>query len=129
MTHEEFKKFQYDLLQEVIKMGETKGKEYANGADRFGNFNRLSERLDLSNTKVGWVYLAKHLDAIESFIRTGETFSEESIRGRFVDSITYLTLILGMIVDNKVTHWLCPNCSTIVPIIYDQYSCGERRKN
>lgn len=102
MTFEEFREFQYNLLQEVILMGETKGKEYANGYDRFGNFNRLSERLGMSNLKVAYIYLTKHLDAIESYIKTGETHSNESIRGRLVDAITYLTLIAGMIREDEI---------------------------
>jgi hypothetical protein len=97
MTFEEFRKYQYDLLQKVIEMGETKGKEYANGKERFGNFNRLSEQLVIERESIGWIYLVKHLDAIESFLRSGRTYSTESIESRFIDAITYLTLIAGMI--------------------------------
>lgn len=97
MTHPEFNDYQLKLIEEVIGMKDTKGREYANGEDRFGNFNRLSVQLNLSNIQVGWVYLTKHLDSIASYCRTGQTFSNEGIRGRIVDAITYLTLIGGMI--------------------------------
>jgi hypothetical protein len=97
MTHTEFDLFQVDLIKEVFQMNNTKGKEYSNGVDRFGNFNRLSLALGIPNITVGWIYLAKHLDSIASFVRNQEVYSTESIRGRIVDAITYLTLIAGMV--------------------------------
>lgn len=97
MTHKQFDEFQLDLIKEVIAMKDTKGKEYANGEDRFGNFNRLALALDLKPYQVGYVYLAKHLDSIASYCKLGTTCSNETIRGRIVDAITYLTLIAGMI--------------------------------
>lgn len=97
MTHAEFDNFQDTLLDEVVEIKNTKGVEYANGEDRFGNFRRLSLSLGLTPEQVGWVYLAKHLDSLQSYIRIGQTFSNESIRSRFVDAITYLTLIAGMV--------------------------------
>jgi hypothetical protein len=105
MTFKEFNKFQADLYVEVLKIKDTKGKEYANSTDRFANFNRLSNRLDISNLQVAWIYLVKHLDAIESYIKTGKTFSTESIRSRFIDAITYLFLIAGIVEENeRKTH-------------------------
>lgn len=83
-------------------MKDTKGKEYANSTSRFANFDRLAERLGVSNLIVGWVYITKHLDSIESFIKTGRTFSTEPIEGRLVDAITYLTLIAGMIREKEL---------------------------
>lgn len=100
MTFEEFNSFQSGLLSEVVRMKDTKGKEYANSVDRFANFNRLAGQLDLTNIQVAWVYLAKHLDSISSYCKTGQIYSTEPIRGRIVDAITYLTLIAGMIDEN-----------------------------
>ena len=97
MTFEEFDKYQDDLLAKVVSMKNTKGREYANSKDRFANFNRLSERLGISNLSIAWVYVTKHLDSLESYIKNNQTFSTESIEGRLVDIITYMTLIGGMI--------------------------------
>lgn len=102
MTFEQFDKFQAELLEEVVKMNNTKGKEYANGEDRFGNFNRLSAELGISPAQIGWVYLTKHLDSLRQYIRTGKTHSEESPYGRFLDAIVYLTLIAGMCKEHNV---------------------------
>ncbi len=98
MTHSAFNSYQATVLEQVIKMKDTKGKEYANNdGERFANFNRLAAMLDMTNIQVAWIYLAKHLDSISSYCRTGQTFSSEPIEGRIVDAITYLTLIAGMI--------------------------------
>jgi hypothetical protein len=97
MNFPTFDQFQAKLLSEVVNMRNTKGKEYANSEDRFANFRRLADQLGLKDYQVAWIYGVKHLDSISSYIRTGRTFSEEEIRGRFVDAITYLTLIAGMI--------------------------------
>lgn len=102
VTFTEFDTYQDELLCQVEGMSRTKGKEYANSeTDRFANFNRLSQRLGVSNLQVGWIYLVKHLDAIESRIKTSETYSTEPIEGRIVDAITYLTLIAGMIKEEQ----------------------------
>ncbi len=97
MTFEQFDKFTDELILEVLKMRDTKGKEYARTNDRFDNFNRLATRLNLDRQKVWQVYFTKHLDSIESYIEHQRTFSNESIKGRIIDSITYLILLAGMI--------------------------------
>jgi hypothetical protein len=104
MTHDEFNKYQLQLIDKVLAMGPTKGKEYANSENRFANFNRLAAELDMTNIRVAWVYTKKHLDSIASYCRIGQTFSSEGIEGRIVDAIVYLTLIAGMIEEAKPKH-------------------------
>jgi hypothetical protein len=101
LTFEEFDQFQAKLLGEVTGMSATKGKEYANREQRFANFSRLATRLRISPETVCLIYLAKHMDAIDSYVNTGHEFSEEKIRGRLVDAITYLTLLAGIIEERK----------------------------
>lgn len=101
MTFEEFDKFQDELWKECVEMRNTKGKEYAHSEDRFANFNRLAEELDVRNILIAWVYTTKHLDSIGSFVKTGKIFSSEGIRGRIVDAIVYLTLIAGMLEEDS----------------------------
>lgn len=101
MTFDQFNKYQEQLLAQVVAMKDTKGREYANSESRFANFDRLSTQLNLKNYQIGWVYLAKHLDSIASFCKSGRTFSTETIQGRIVDAIAYLTLIGGMIQESE----------------------------
>lgn len=127
MTFLEFDKYQEDLIKEVIKMRDTKGKEYANSESRFANFDRLSVRLNIKNTQVGLVYLTKHMDAIESYIARGRTYSTETIQGRIVDAITYLTLIGGMILEETTNKE--SKCAHIVvrnfPLNDGFYNCDN----
>ena len=98
VTHQEFDKYQNELLSKVVGMGDTKGKEYSNSESRFANFDRLAAELGLTNIQVAWVYTKKHLDGIASYCRTQKELSEP-IEGRIVDAIVYLTLIAGMIAE------------------------------
>ena len=101
MTFPDFDKYQEELIAEVIKMRDTKGKEYANNQDRFSNFNRLASKLGINRLAVANVFLTKHMDAIDQYCRTQQQYSTENIRGRIVDAICYLTLIAGMIEEDE----------------------------
>ncbi len=101
MTFDEFETYANAVMAGVHNCIATKGKEYANSEERFANFNRLSVRLNISNTQVGLVYLTKHMDAIESYIAKKRTYSTETIQGRIIDAIAYLTLIGGMIAEEE----------------------------
>lgn len=104
MTFEEFDQFSEELIAECFKMRTTKGKEYAHSSvDRFANFKRISERKGVTPEMVASIYLQKHLDGIESFINTGLIYSEERVRGRIVDAITYLMLIAGILEEKYPT--------------------------
>lgn len=128
MTFEQFNLFQDNLLGEVGKMADTKGKEYANSeTDRFDNFNRLSQRLGIDRKLALWVFTVKHLDSIESFLKKGRTFSEEKIQGRIVDVITYLTLLAGIIHEEDQMK---PKClEEDRNTLNAQYNMGQREIN
>jgi len=106
MTHEQFDDFQNTLLRKVVGMRDTKGKEYSNSESRFANFDRAAAELGLTNIQVAWVYTKKHLDGIASYCRTKKVLSEP-IEGRIVDAIVYLTLIAGMIEEERILKSQC----------------------
>lgn len=101
MTFDAFDKFAEGVIAQVLTMRDTKGREYAGAADRFGNFNRLADRMGITRQQVWQVYATKHMDSIETFIREGQTYSTESIQGRIVDEITYLLLLAGMVEEDR----------------------------
>lgn len=121
MTFLEFEKYHEELMKDAIRLKDTKGKEYANSENRFANFDRLSVRLRLPNLQIALVLLTKHMDAIESYIANGRTYSTEPIRGRIIDAINYLTLIGGMIAEKEevkakivasnLDRQICPICN------------------
>lgn len=101
MTFPEFDKFFDEFVQECRGMRDTKGKEYANSTSRFANFDRLSAALELNRLKIAQVYVQKHLDSLNAYIKTGQVSSSENIRGRIIDIVTYMILIAGMIEDKQ----------------------------
>ena len=97
MTREEFIEEYLPMVHgRMVELSSTKGREYAGMEDTHANFRRLAERLDLEPRQVLMTYLAKHLDAIESWVRDGLTHSEEGITGRIDDAILYLILLRAM---------------------------------
>lgn len=110
MTFQEFQQLQDDAFIRRSGLAKTKGKEYAHSEDRFANFNRLATELGISNVMVGYIFFKKHLDSIISYIKDGQTYSTESIEGRFDDAILYLELIYGMIkeADRPEEVWVNP---------------------
>lgn len=102
MTHQEFDALLDTIVDKVRQLGTTKGREYAGGEDRFGNFNRLAARMGITREQVWQVYFTKHLDSLETYIREkGAVTATEPIQGRILDAITYLTLLYGMVEETQ----------------------------
>lgn len=95
MTFDSFDKFQRELFDEIMAMRDSKGAEYANDSDRFANFKRLAVKNGVSPLVVANIFMTKHLDSIDHYIKTGREGSEP-IRGRFIDAILYLMLMAGI---------------------------------
>lgn len=76
-------------------------KEYAHDeGDAFRNFNSAAERLGYDRKEILWIFLDKHLSGILSHIK-GHTSQREDVTGRIGDAITYLTLLEGMILEDR----------------------------
>lgn len=113
MHYDDFNKMLEKMHSEELALGATKGREYTKG-DRLDNFKRLSLELGISPKQVLWVYLKKHLDSIANYIRLDaarkpnempmlrETLSEP-IEGRISDARVYLSLLRGLIEEEKKT--------------------------
>lgn len=101
-----------NLLQEVstslIGLTESKGQEYANSSEsQTANFERQAVALGLPPEAVLMVYLSKHIDSIQCYIRhlQGKAgyVSSEPIEGRISDAILYLCLLRALVEDRKGT--------------------------
>lgn len=92
------------IITECDRLLTIKGHDYTQGQSdnpdnhhgRLKNFYRNAERLGLSGRQVLAVYMNKHLDAIETFLK-GDYAGSEPIEGRICDAINYL-LLLGKMV-------------------------------
>lgn len=97
MNKIEFSRFIGDVGEELRKLSNTKGVEYTGeNASTFANFERQAILLGLTREQILMVYLNKHIDGINSWIRTRKEYSEP-IQGRVKDAILYLTLLLAML--------------------------------
>lgn len=79
----------FPRLRELRAAGQ---KEYAHSESAFDNFERLGKQLDLLPMKILWVYLSKHLDGIQSYLK-GHVSQREDVAGRIEDAIVYLILL------------------------------------
>ena len=84
------------VITECDRVLATKGRDYTQGEGRLKNFYRNGARLGIPARQVLGIYLNKHLDAIETFIKRGQVESEP-IEGRIVDAINYLLLLAKMV--------------------------------
>lgn len=100
MTREEFDELLSSTFGTLAALSDTKGAEYAHDADQLANFKRLGERLGMTSEAVLMVYLTKHLDSIESYIRRPSVDLSEPIDGRIDDAILYLCLLKALIHDS-----------------------------
>ena len=92
------------FLQIIDKVKQTRDsgqKEYAHSKENvFANFERVAESLDISKEQALMVYLMKHMDGINAWIK-GHKSQREDVTGRIKDAIVYLCLLWGMAEDKQ----------------------------
>jgi len=86
-------------LEEYIL--DTKGNEYSGENNVLRNFEDLSNDINLTQEKILWIYLKKHLDAIKSYINIEKELSSETIKNRIIDARVYLGILYCMILNEK----------------------------
>lgn len=105
MKNETFIKTLHDLHDRLLALSASKGEEYKGADDnQFGNFERAGIRRGLTREQVLMVYLDKHMESIDTYIRengVGRNYSE-SIIGRVDDAILYLAILRAMLLPAAV---------------------------
>lgn len=101
MTKQEFEIYLTEITNRLLMLTRTKGAEYAGSNNQLANFYRLSDMLGLPPEAILLVYLTKHMDSIQSYIRgltTGHLSpASEPITGRIDDALLYLILLRALI--------------------------------
>ena len=100
-----FFKLADELLDECKEIQILKGREYTiddgtDSVDKFENFKSIGKRLKLDPKIILMVYLLKHIDSITTFVLYGKK-GTEGTKGRIQDSINYLTMLYGLIEEDK----------------------------
>jgi len=96
MKKSEFDKMFKEIIKEVKSTRDSGQKEYAHTEDNvFANFERVADGLNISREQALMVYLMKHMDGINAWIK-GHKSQRENVTGRIKDAIVYLCLLWGM---------------------------------
>ena len=104
MKKEEFNELFLDIMMEVKKTRDEGQKEYAHTEENvFANFERVANSLDISREQALMVYLMKHIDGINAWIK-GHHSQREDVTGRIKDAIVYLCLLWGMAKEQIVSE-------------------------
>lgn len=104
-SHERFNHLVAETVQQINKLSELKGGEYAGDDDRLANFRRNADALGLSMESVWAVYCAKHWDAVMQYVQdlnAGKTRTRlESLSSRCDDIIVYMILFKAMLDESE----------------------------
>jgi hypothetical protein len=103
MNHSDREQIIESLLYEAEQLRVRKGNDYSGKEDVNSNFHRLAKKLNLKPETILWVYLTKHLDSIETYIREGKLESEP-IENRIIDSVNYLLILQSLIKEKTITN-------------------------
>tara|TARA_Y100001973_G_C5170826_1_gene318956 strand:- start:946 stop:1377 length:432 start_codon:yes stop_codon:yes gene_type:complete len=97
----EFDKLFKNIIEEVRETRDSGQKEYAHTeSDVFANFKRVGQSLNISKEQALMVYLIKHIDGINAWVK-GHKSQREDVTGRIKDAIVYLCLLWGMAKDHE----------------------------
>ena len=115
-----------DRVMDIVKQTHIQGqKEYAHDTENvFANFERVALSLDISKEKALMVYLMKHMDGINAYIK-GHKSQREDVTGRIKDAIVYLCLLWGMVDDDKVQPHITSFNPKTGEVKYVEQSTGD----
>jgi hypothetical protein len=95
-----------DTVASIMKLLEVKGGEYAGSEDRLANFKRGQLRTGAHPYQVLWIYLSKHIDSVETFIKDTaagvQRERSEPIDGRLDDIINYCLLMKALVKESNL---------------------------
>lgn len=103
------------LIEECYAVMRSKEVDYASKEDVLANFKRNAERIGLTKYHIWATYANKHWDAICNAIQyhphnpATET-KTEPLRGRVVDAINYLTILVNLMDEDQTEGAPTPKC-------------------
>ena len=100
MNAVQFEKCRAELNAACEQLLLTKGADYTSNKDRMSNFKEVAAFIGVSPMQVWAVYMLKHLFAVMSYIRKGQTASEP-VETRFQDLRNYIDLGYGLDQEEK----------------------------
>jgi len=106
MNQADFSVVVEDTMRAIEKLLLVKGGEYAGSEDRLANFKRGQLRTGAHPYQVLWIYMSKHIDSVETFVKDTaagiERERSEPIDGRLDDIINYCLLMKALVKEQSV---------------------------
>ena len=103
MTRDQFIEFRKLLIEEEDLITRTKGKDYTKSSeDCLANFKEGAV-FGLTPLQTAGMFAKKHIDSIYNYIKTNGQSESEPIRERIKDARNYLTFILAIIEEEKLS--------------------------
>lgn len=111
MNSQEFQKFTQSIFDRCRQILESKGPDYSGLEDRLRNFKEVATRAGTTPQQALWTYVIKHLQAIETYVKTGK-LDGEPIDTKLIDIINYAILFLALEHDNTKIYdkQICKGC-------------------
>lgn len=111
-SHQRYAELVNRTIDEIKRLSEQKGGEYAGDDDRLANFRRNGLDQELPMETIWRTYAGKHWDAINQYcldIRKGkERIRAEPILGRLDDLIVYCLLMKAMVEEREMVKDVKP---------------------
>ena len=105
MTNLEFTTFRDKIIEECCSLSDSKSIEYTQSSnDKLANFKNIGRRFNIDPLLVAGVYMNKHIDSVNNFIKTGEMSSGESLHSRLSDIINYCILMSAIYHEHSNTE-------------------------
>lgn len=112
MNQADFNVVVQDTIASIENLLRVKGGEYAGSEDRLANFKRGQLRTGAHPYQVLWIYLSKHIDSVETYIKdtaAGITRERsEPIDGRLDDIINYCLLMKALVKETQQNEMIRP---------------------
>jgi len=101
MNRNDLNKIFEETVQECREIMFAKNQEYSKDSNALDNFDNVATKVDVDVLKIWYTYFCKHLNSLETYIRDGELYSNESIDSRIFDLINYLILCRSLIIRER----------------------------
>lgn len=104
MNKADFLKVIDNVYDSMRNLTASKGEEYSRDNDQFANFKRGAADAGITKEQVWQVFFNKHVDSIKSYTsgKVARDQMSERIEDRIDDAILYLTLLRGMVMEDRV---------------------------
>jgi hypothetical protein len=97
MDNLRFNTFREALIEEANTLSDGKSIEYTQSSDdKLANFKNIGKRFNIDPLAVAGIYMNKHVDSINNYIKTGKISSGESLKSRLIDIINYSILMIAI---------------------------------